>query len=334
MAQTLGKTLVIANPAAQNGYGAAAARFVEERLRGSFPGDGLAIRMTEARRHGLEIAAGSQGFDTVVALGGDGVIHEVANGLMAIPADKRPAFGILPVGSGNDYARTLDMDFAIERSVEQLLNAQQQPFDLGCCNGEYFVETLSFGLDAAIALDTMQRRVRTGKTGTVLFLESGIDMLLHNRLTYDYVLRYGEAPGDGAGTEPESAAGAEGGPEARDGAGRGAEAKGQMLMFAVQVGPTYGGGFRICPEASTDDGLLDLCIAHPPLGVLKALVVFLLTKNAHHTRFKQIEFMRAPAVTLRFEGNIPPVQIDGEPFEAEEFAIRCVPGALRVLVPK
>ena len=308
MAQTLGKTLVIANPAAQNGYGEAAARFVEERLRGYFPADGLTVRMTEASRHGLEIAAGSQGFDTVVALGGDGVIHEVANGLMAIPEQKRPAFGILPVGSGNDYARTLNMDFAIEKSVEQLLNAQQKPFDLGCCNGEYFVETLSFGLDAAIALDTMERRVRTGKTGTTLFLESGIDMLLHNRLTYDYVLRYGEAAG--------------------------AEAKGQMLMFAVQVGPTYGGGFRICPEASTDDGLLDLCIAHPPLGVLKALVVFLLSKNAHHTRFKQIEFMKAPAVTLRFEGKIPPVQIDGEPFEAEEFAIRCVPGALRVLVPK
>lgn len=330
MTQTFGKTLVIANPAAQNGYGAKAALFVEERLQGHLPADGLAIHMTQARHHGWEVAAKSHGFDTVVALGGDGIIHEVANGLMAIPEQERPVFGILPVGSGNDYARTLNMGFAIEESVEQLLGAHPKLFDLGCCNGEYFVETLSFGLDAAIALDTMQRRVRTGKTGTVLFLESGIDMLLHNRLTYDYVLRCGDAVGGEAGGEADREAGAGG--EADGGAGAGT--RGQMLMFAVQVGPTYGGGFTICPEASTDDGLFDLCIAHPPMGVLKAVTIFLLSKNAHHTRFKQIEFLKAPALTVRFEGTAPPVQIDGEPFEAEEFDIRCVPRALQVLVPK
>lgn len=305
MASSLGKTLLIANPAAQNGNGMASALYAGKVLREALGGDSFREVMTEGAGHGREVAATAQDYDTVVALGGDGLIHEVANGLMDIPEAKRPAMGVLPVGTGNDYARTLGMDFEIEISVEQLLNARQQLFDVGCCNGEYFVETLSFGLDAAIALDTVDRRKRTGKTGTALFLESGIDVMLHKRDTFDYVMSL-----DGAD-----------------------EQRGQALIFAVQVGPSYGGGFTICPEASTSDGLLDLCIAHPPMGALKAVFIFLLAKNAHHTKFKQIDFHRTQKMSLSFEGKQPPVQVDGEPLCADTYEIECIPHALQVLVP-
>lgn len=104
-----------------------------------------------------------------------------------------------------------------------------------------------------------------------------------------------------------------------------------MFLMAVQVGPTYGGGFRICPDARIDDGLLDICIARPPLSLPYATLIFLMAKNAHHTRFKQMEFHRTPSLQLRFDHR-PPVQIDGEPLIADEYSISTVPGALRVLM--
>ena len=300
----LGKTLLVANPVAQNGNGAAAAQRAGAELRRLLPEGWFDLVMTEYPLHGKRIAGQATGYDSVVALGGDGLIHEVANGLMSIDEGARPALGVLPMGSGNDYARTLGLSFDLEKSLAQLASASPRPFDLGLCNGEFFVETLSFGLDAAIALDTVERRKRTGKTGTQLFLASGIDMLLHQLKEHRFT-----AIIDGG--EPFC---------------------GAMLMFAVQIGPTYGGGFRICPDARTDDGLLDLCIAHPPLGIPKAVFMFLLAKNAHHTGFKQLEFRRAATLSLRFDGQ-PPAQIDGEPVPAEKYDIAVARKALCVLAP-
>lgn len=300
----LGKTLLIANPVAQNGNGAAAALCADEEFRRLLPSGEFELAMTEGPLHGRRIAAGAGRFDTVIALGGDGLVHEVVNGLMEIEEPCRPVFGLLPMGSGNDYARTLGMPFALDRSLAQIVHCAPKPFDLGLCNNEYFAETLSFGLDAAIALDTVARRKRTGKTGTPLFLASGIDMLLHQMKEHRFT-----AVIDGGKPFSDS-----------------------MLLFAVQVGPTYGGGFRICPDASTDDGLLDLCIAHPPLGIPKAVFIFLLAKDAHHTKFKQLEFRQVSSLSIRFEKQ-PPAQIDGEPFPASEYDISVCRRALRVLVP-
>lgn len=102
--------------------------------------------------------------------------------------------------------------------------------------------TLSFGLDAAIALGTYERRRRTGREGTRLFVEEGANQLVFHRDAYDFT-----AIADG-----------------------GTSKQGSMHLFAVQVGPTYGGGFRVCPNADATDGKLDCCVAKAPLGMLKA----------------------------------------------------------------
>lgn len=306
MPTPLGKTLLIANPAAQNGNGAAAAERAAALL-GDALGDGaLDVAPTRGPGEAVHLAAGAGAYDTVLALGGDGVIHEAANGLMRLPAGERPTFGIVPVGSGNDYARTLGMSArSVDAAVAQLLAARARPADVGRCNGEFFVETLSFGVDAAIALDTVERRARTGRTGTALYLASGMDQLLHHLDCHRYTASFD-------GGEP---------------------VRGASFTFAVQVGPTYGGGFRICPDARIDDGLLDVCIAHPPFGVARAVFVFLLAKGGRHTGFRQIELRRARTLSVRFDAP-PPVQIDGEPLEAAEYAIDVVPRALGVLVPE
>lgn len=307
MSRYFNKLLLIANPAAQNGAGHAAALRARALLASLLGEDAVALRLTERAGHATELAAqaASDGFDVVVALGGDGAANEVANGLMRTPEAQRPAFGLLPVGSGNDYARTLGVVKSLDNAVLQLVDTPPCAFDLGKCNERWFLETLSFGLDAAIALDTVARRVRTGKTGTMLYLQAGIDQLLHHL----DVCRY-EASFDGA--DPE---------------------QGSSYLFAVQVGKTYGGGFAICPEADPRDGLLDVCIAHPPLSRAAATGIFLLAKNGHHTGFKKVvELRRARSLSLRFEEPLP-AQIDGEELLGTSFDISIVPRALRVVAP-
>lgn len=305
MVSTLGKTLLIANPAAQNGKGASVALQAGQMLRKALPTGDLELVMTEAALHGRDLVKQGAGYNTILALGGDGLVHEIVNGLMAIPEPERPVFGLLPSGTGNDYARTLNMNFDIKKSVKQILQAAPRYIDLGLCNGEYFAQTLSFGLDAAIALDTVERRKRTGKTGTRVFVESGIDVLLHQLRVFDYEIDFDDSE----------------------------KVHDQMFMLAIQVGKTYGGGFEICPEAETDDGLFDICIAHPPLGLMKAVTIFLKAKNAKHTTYKQIEFKKAEKLTLRFSDAQPPVQIDGEPLSGDVFEVSCVKRALKVLMP-
>ena len=311
MSADLGKTLLVANPAAQRGNGAQAASIARDLLSEWLGADAVEFVLTESPGHAMRIAAQApiERCDTLIALGGDGVVHEVVNGLMQLPADQRPRFGLIPVGSGNDYARTLGISESVPDAIVQFLDAHEIVADLGCCNGEYFTETLSFGLDAAIALDTVERRKRTGEQGTILYMKSGIDQLLHHLDTYEFKaqLRGGDT-----------------------GEGEERFLSGEMHMFAVQVGPTYGGGFRICPDASITDGLLDICYAAAPMNVIEATVKFLSAKDAHHTGWKNIFFERASSLELSFDCR-PPCQIDGEPHIADSYSISVAPAVLRVL---
>ena len=90
-ASPLGRTLLVANPAAHSGRGAEGAEFAR-RFLGSYSSvtDGYDVRLTSRAREATSIAARAAGYDTLVVLGGDGVIHEVVCGLMSLPRERRP----------------------------------------------------------------------------------------------------------------------------------------------------------------------------------------------------------------------------------------------------
>ena len=301
--------MLIANPVAQSGAGQAAALQAAEQLReGLGRPDMLDLVFTKAKGHAKDyIATNASRYSTVIALGGDGIIHEVANGLMD-PRCSCRRLGIIPVGSGNDYARTLGMSQKVDKAVSQILKAELRPMDLGVCNGEYFTETLSFGLDAAIALGTMERRKKSGKHGTMLYLEEGIDQMLHHMDNHPFSLELRE------------------GPDA-DGSIR----CGQAILLALQVGPTYGGGFRICPWADPGDGLLDICVAHGPVRKPKAILTFLSAKNGHHVKSDIVEFMQASRLSLTFDDE-PKCQIDGEEHLAKSFDVYVAHEAIEAFI--
>ena len=300
MQHELGKTLLIVNPASKMGEGAIAgthaAAFFKDR------GVSLDCVCTEAPLHGVELAAAAKDYQTVIALGGDGVIHEVANGLMGIEQEKRPVFGIIPVGSGNDYARSLGVSENIDEACEQILACNARLVDVGQCNGQYFLETVSFGIDAAIALDTVERRKHTKKTGNALYFEAGLNQLVFHRDMHEYHARFDQ----------------------------GEQEVGQSLTFAIQLGRTYGGGFQICPDAQLDDGFFDICIAHPPLGLVGAVKLFAKAKEGKHVGASQIEMRRAQSLDIQFDGVVP-AQMDGEDCSGVSFTVSLLLKAMRVL---
>ena len=314
-----GRVLLIANPAAQIGNGREAAEKALGLLSDRLGAGRVELALTQQRGHAVEMAESAEGFSTVIGLGGDGLMHEVANGLMRRAPEDRPVFGVLPVGSGNDYAKSLSMSAHLASAVAELAEHPVLATDVGLCNGEHFLETLSFGVDVAIALGTEERRVRTGRTGTRLYLEEGLDQVVRHRVERAFRL---EMDG-GCRVEYRRRAIASEGERVRS-------AEGALLLMAVQVGPTYGGGFRIAPGARLDDGVLDLCIANAPLGPVRAAYIFLRAKDGNHTGFSQVDFYRARSLRVEFDEE-PPAQIDGERITGTSFDVEVIPRALRVI---
>lgn len=304
MLPELGRILLIANPAAHSGHGLEGAQRMEELLKSNLPDSRFTVVLTQAPGDAIALAAAAAEFDTVLALGGDGVIHEVANGLMTLPADLRPQLGIIPLGSGNDYARTLGMSKNnVERAFSQLQSGTVRSVDVGKVNDTYFVQTLSFGLDAAIALDTTERRARnSSQKGEALFFTSGIKILSRAGKSLTSIAQFDDMP-------PQRL---------------------ETLILTVQLGPTYGGGFRICPEANITDGYFDVCrnVMRPALPHI--LMLFLLARAGLHTHSKVLSFMRVRTLRLDFD-EVPPCQADGEKLIDTHFEISIIPGALRVI---
>lgn len=302
---SLGRVLLIANPAASNGRVKSVALEARDALRAACSSvDEVQLVLTEQPAHATRIASSAHPWDTVVALGGDGVAHEVANGLMRIDEEDRPAFGLLPFGSGNDYARTLGMPTDLRAAVQALETAHPRRFDLGTCNDEFYLQTLSFGLDAAIALDTVRRRKTTRLSGAPLYFVSGLTQLACHLDVHRAWLSV-----DGA--DPVSL---------------------DVHLLAVQNGVTYGGGFAVCPDARPDDAELDLCWVDGRQSVFQATKTFLLAKGGKHAARPGVHLSRGSKMSIEFSGYVP-AQIDGEELKGSRFEIGVAPRALSVLVP-
>ena len=216
------------------------------------------------------------------------------------------------MGSGNDFARTIHASINDpERALDQIISGRRRRIDLEAVTSDtgasaYVVQTLSFGLDAAIALDTTRRRARnTSQRGSALFATSGIRILsssskgYRSRLTLD-----NDAP-----------------------------LELQSIVMAVQNGPSYGGGFRICPDASPADGLLDICFNVSIPSTPRLLGLLALARLGWHTHSRAVRLGSVERVHVEFPDEEPPCQVDGEPLRGTSFDIHVVPHALDIIVP-
>lgn len=305
----LGRIAIITNPAAQNGTAATVAEKLSAQLCKHAGDDACKTHLTQHAKHAIDIVAEvGASCDTIVVIGGDGIVHEAVNGLMMLSDEERPNLAVVPLGSGNDYALTLGMSSNPEKALKQILECNVRKLDVGLVNGEFFAETLSFGIDAAIAIDTMERRKKTGRRGTMLYMESGIDQLLNHLNPQSYKMTLSGVPGVGD-----------------------MAVDGESYIFAVQIGRTYGGHFDVCPDANPEDGLFDICLTRKIMGPAKAVAIFIAARFGLHKNMKAFKFYKASSLTVDF-AEPPAAQADGEIITGSHFEIDTVPQALGVIV--
>lgn len=294
------RMLLIVNPAAKHGETETLVPAIEQLLQ-SVPHD---LVLTTHMGNAAQIAEEAKGYDTLVAVGGDGTVHEVLNGIMRRPEGDRPALGLIPTGSGNDTRRTLGVPTDIADATLVLAAGVRRSFDVGVCNGLYFNNSFAAGLDARVTAKAVEYKVTTKRSGLWLYLTALLHVLFrelyshHVRISWD-------------GEEPVAD---------------------DLLALAATIGPTYGGGFYITPEAVPDDGLLEVCVIDP-LSLPGALLRLPFVVLGKHTRFKVVTMSRRRSIVIESAEPMP-AQLDGEVMVDRRFEISILPGAIECIVPK
>jgi diacylglycerol kinase (ATP) len=302
--------LVILNPVAGRGrvrrewprvreaLGAAGIEFELARTAGPLDAIGLAERA--AGRHAA-----------VIAVGGDGTVHEVVNGLMHAPAATRPALGVVPLGSGDDYAKMLPplspgaARPGLQQAVAGIARGEARSHDVGVIRdakgGErYFANGMDAGFGAHVVRNIAE--VPRWLTGLGAYLAAIARTMvrypmLELRLQVDE-----QAPFEHRST-----------------------------LAAIMNGRCFGGSFWACPEALADDGLLDVLLADV---VSRAQILRLVPKLMRGTHVNEPVLRMLRARTLVIESEAPLViEADGElpPLDGRRLQITLEPGALRVL---
>lgn len=297
---TLGKTLLIVNPTAKHGETGALVPVIE-RLLQNVPHD---LVLTERMGHATALATAAAGYDTVVAVGGDGTVHEVLNGLMGHPEDTRPVLGVLPTGSGNDTRRTLGVPTDLTAAAMTLATGERRRFDVGACNSLYFNNSFAAGLDARVTAKAVEYKVTTKRAGLWLYLTALMHVLFKELYPHRVRISWD-------GEEPVEA---------------------ELLAIAVTNGPTYGGGFFITPDADPADGLFDVCVI-APLNLPNALIRLPFVIFGKHTKMKPVTMSRHTSVTIESDERLP-AQIDGEVLLESRYEISMLPGAIECIVPR
>ncbi len=278
---------IILNPAAGNGNGAKSQPQLEQLLSQNKIQYELARTCGEG--NGIELArqAVKDGYDVIVAAGGDGTVNEVANGLMEMKqkGSTIPPMGVLCVGRGNDFAGSLGIPEDLPGGVQSLLADQRRVVDIGRVtggkypDGRYFCNCVGVGFDAIVTIE-VHKLPRWG--GYLAFMAAVLKT----------VFLYNKAPL--AKIELD-----------------GKEITQRSLLISIMNGRRLGGGFIMAPTSHFDDGLFDLCIAEQmsSLAVIKMIPHF--TKGDQATQ-STIKTGQAYKISITSQDGPLPAQTDGE----------------------
>ena len=299
----------IVNPKARSGMGEMTWRMIEPELKKEKLQ--YKIYFTERRDHARKIAESitrDEKEHIIVVLGGDGTVNEVVNGIHDV---EKVTFGYIPIGSGNDFARGLNLPKDTKEALELVLHGEKYiSADVGrfVRNGKErrFLVSAGMGFDAAVCHEVCVSKWKKLLNKMGLGKLSYLVIALH-RLRIDHPF--------------------EAMVELEDGTIR----KFPKTLFIAFMNLQYeGGGFRFCPEASVTDGALDVAIAHE-LSLLKIFCLLPLALIGKHTGFRGVTILKAKKVQVRSDAVVP-VHTDGEPgFPRKEVYAEIIPEKLRIL---
>lgn len=303
------KPLFVVNP--KSGGGAterawSAMRTTVERALGP-----LEVAMTERPGHGVELAreGAKAGHPLVVAVGGDGTLHEVVNGVMQANLGADSArIGLIGQGTGGDFRKTLGLEHRLDRYVDALVSGKERPLDVGRFRGggkgeHYFVNILSAGMGGLVDRYVADSsRILGGKAA---YFGASLKALLAARVgnlkckvTYE---------------------------------GKTEERNIRSFMIAICNGRFFGGGMKVAPEAQIDDGALDVVALGPTSKLAFAMTSSSIYSGDHIGRAGTVHF-RAQKIELDLANedarDVFLLDVDGEPMGTLPLSVEVVPNAL------
>ncbi|MGH2524653.1 MAG: diacylglycerol/lipid kinase family protein, partial [Anaerolineales bacterium] len=235
-------------------------------------------------------------------------VHEVINGLMRIDPAQRPKLGIVPIGSGNDFAFGTGIQLNPQEAMKRAFTGTPKPVDValirdGAGRSEYFNNTAGIGFDAAI---NIRSRKITRLSGFAMYLTATLQSIAlnfhapHMKVSYD----------GGLLDQP-------------------------IMMLTVGNGPREGGGFRTTPDSKVDDGMLDF-VYIGQISQFRMLQLLPKVMNATHIHEPDVKLGRTTRLAMDADRALP-IHIDGElfaPYEADvrHVEINIIPRAIKVLV--
>lgn len=243
---------------------------------------------TEYPKHAETLAAqaSAEGFDVILAAGGDGTMHEIINGLMSIETDTS-ILGLIPLGSGNDLARTLGISTDAQRIIQMINDQRVTSIDVGIVkaiddNGRfvarYFINECSMGMGPEVV-----RRVNQGRRGT------GAGLMYLKSIIATFLFLSPEVIHVNAGVLKWS---------------------GRSRVMAIANGRTFGHGIYVAPKANPSDGIFNLFVAaNPPL--LRFLMLLGELKRPKESKDGCLTYSTATRVEVTSVKPLP-IEADGE----------------------
>lgn len=291
---------LILNPVAGNDTAHDDLPLLNARLRARTGTLDIVLTTGAGDAEALARQAVAEGFDHLFVAGGDGTVNEALNGVASAPGGlAQVTFGIIPRGTGNDFASAIGIPADAEAAVDALLRAPVTPVDVGLTNGRYFVNVSSGGFLAAASVATSER-LKT-LTGRLAYLIGGAQVLLDYEPVRTRVVLDDDA------------------------------FEASLYAFAVCNAPLVGGGRLIAPEAVIDDGLFDVCLIHG-MPTVEFVGLLASVSAGEHVHDDRVDYIRARQVTLDFDRSIP-LNTDGQVFEGKHCEYQLLPRAARFLVP-
>lgn len=284
---------LIVNPAAGKGSALKKSnRVIAELNRRDVKFD---VEYTTYPRHGAIIAKeAAKSFEKVIALGGDGTANEVGEGVVGTDA----IFGVIPSGSGNDFANMLNISSNIDNSIDTLLNGKIRNIDVIKVNDRISLNTTGVGFNGVVS----------DVAGRVKFLR-GISVYIYSVIKT--AIRYKAIPMritvDDMIVED------------------------NIFMVSVCNSKSEGGGFIVAPDAEIDDGILDVTIIREA-SLFKLLLNIKSAMTGNLNKLDEVDTIRGENITI--ESDYPmPLHVDGEvvSMTSGKISASILKGALKVL---
>jgi YegS/Rv2252/BmrU family lipid kinase len=238
------------------------------------------IELTRYAQHGIELSrqAALEGYDNIIAVGGDGTASEVAGGIMASGKNREVNFGIIPEGGGNDFCHNFHISSNLEKCLLQLREGRIMQANMAKIEDHYFLNSLGIGFDAQVAqkanhikwLNGLPRYMLAVLMAMLNFRNYKLRIIIDNeRVT-----------------------------------------EGKFLLLAIGNGKYAGGGFKLNPDAQVDDNYLDVMLAED-VTFPRLFKVLPKALEGLHGSEKEVSMFRCRKLEVFSETNLP-LYFDGE----------------------